>query len=102
MTRPLSSRSLGAALLLSLALGSALTGCGALGGGQPELWETDELSVGSERILWECTVFTLEKDGFPVGTGLDPTTLTATSGWKNSLAPFKAQGWRERAYVRYP
>ena len=36
-----------------------------------------------------------------MGSHLDPTTLTATSGWRNSLAPFKGKGRRERAEVRY-
>lgn len=67
----------------------------------PPMWQVDEIEVPSERLLWEVTVFALEKEKFPLGTHLDPTTLTAVSGWRNSLAPFKGKGRRERAEVRY-
>lgn len=67
----------------------------------PAVWKVDEIQVPSERLLWEVTVFALEKEQFPVGSRLDPTTLTAVSGWRNSLAPFKGKGRRERAEVRY-
>lgn len=67
----------------------------------PPAWQVDEIEVPSERLLWEVTVFALEKEQFPVGSRLDPTTLTAISGWRNSLAPFKGKGRRERAEVRY-
>ena len=67
----------------------------------PPVWQVDEIEVPSERLLWEVTVFALEKEKFPLGTRLDPTTLTAISGWRNSLAPFKGKGRRERATVRY-
>jgi hypothetical protein len=67
----------------------------------PPVWQVDEIEVPSERLLWEVTVFALEKEKFPLGTRLDPSTLTAISGWRNSLAPFKGKGRRERAEVRY-
>lgn len=67
----------------------------------PPMWQVDEIEVPSERLLWEVTVFALEKEKFPVGSRLDPSTLTAISGWRNSLAPFKGKGRRERAEVRY-
>jgi hypothetical protein len=66
-----------------------------------EVWVADEVTVASDRLLWEVTRFSLEKGGYPVGSGMDPTTLVATSGWKTSLAPFRGKGWRERAQVRY-
>lgn len=67
----------------------------------PPQWQSDEIQVPSERLLWEVTVFALEKERYPVGTQLDPSTLTAISGWRNSLAPFKGKGRRERAEIRY-
>lgn len=86
------------ALLLVLALCS----CQAFTpSGLPERWVGAELSVGSERILWEVTVLSLEKHGFPMGTGLDPAGMQGSSGWQNNLAPFRGQGYRERAHVRY-
>lgn len=67
----------------------------------PPVWKVEEIEVPSERLLWEVTVFALEKEKFPVGSRLDPTQLTALSGWRNSLAPFKGKGRRERAEIRY-
>jgi hypothetical protein len=64
-------------------------------------WQNDELSATSEHVLWEVTVLALEKEGYPVGSGLDPATLIATSGWKISLAPFKGKGWQAQAQVKY-
>ncbi len=87
-------------LLASLLL--ALASClGTSGSSNPELWQTGEVTTASERILWEVTVLSLEKHGFPVGTGVDPTTMEATSGWRYNLAPFRGQGFRQRAIVRY-
>jgi hypothetical protein len=96
MTSPARRLFLLAALVLSFALGACQTSKR-----YPPQWSTSEIEVPSERLLWEVTVFALEKERFPVGTQLDPTTLTAVSGWRNSLAPFKGKGRRERAEVRY-
>lgn len=95
--------SLAARLLLALAcltLALAHSSCASTKR-HPPVWQVDEIEVPSERLLWEVTVFALEKERFPLGTRLDPTTLTAVSGWRNSLAPFKGKGRRERAEVRY-
>jgi len=64
-------------------------------------WVSDEITVVSERILWEVTVLSLQKHDFPIGSGVDPTTMRAVTGWRNDLAPFRGQGFRERAHVRY-
>jgi len=52
-------------------------------------------------VLWTCAGMALQKQGFPVGTGADPTTLEMTSGWKTSLAPFRGEGFREQAHVKF-
>lgn len=64
-------------------------------------WKKDVIEVPSDRLLWTVAVFALEKEGFPVGSELDPTTLTAVSGWRYSLAPFRGQGRRQRAELRF-
>ena len=46
-------------------------------------------------------MLSLEKLGFPVGSGLDPATLTAVTGWQNSLAPFRGRGYRRQAEVHF-
>jgi hypothetical protein len=71
------------------------------GSGFPEQWQSSEITTASERILWEVTVLSLQKHDFPVGTGVDPTTMEAVTGWQNNLAPFRGQGYRQRAHVRY-
>lgn len=86
--------------LLLLCLGAAfLAGCSTTPKIDPE-WVSDEFSAASERVLWQVTRMTLEKEGFPVGEGLDPSTLIATTGWRLDLAPFRGQGFREQARVR--
>jgi hypothetical protein len=42
----------------------------------------------------------LAKQKFPLGAGVDQNARVATSGWKNSLAPFKGKGYRQRARFR--
>jgi hypothetical protein len=67
---------------------------------KPE-WSAGELSAPSERILWQVTVMALEKHKFPIGADIDPVAMEAISGWRNQLQPFRRQGYRERAHVRY-
>ena len=67
---------------------------------RPE-WTAGEVSAPSERILWQVTVLALEKHQFPMGTDIDPVAMEAVSGWRNQLQPFRRQGYRERAHVRY-
>ena len=67
----------------------------------PEQWQTDEVGAPSENVVWMCAGMALQKQGFPVGTGADPTTLVMTSGWKTSLAPFRGEGWREQAQIKF-
>jgi hypothetical protein len=87
-----------ATLLALLLLGACATTSGSEDEGA---WVSDEISVVSERILWEVTVLSLQKHDFPIGSGVDPTTMRAVTGWRNDLAPFRGQGFRERAHVRY-
>lgn len=83
---------------VAIALAAFLPGCATT---TPAQWQSASVAVGNERLLLEVTEIALRKTGFPVGAGLDPTHLRATSGWKISLAPFKGKGWRERATVQY-
>ena len=64
-------------------------------------WLKDSVEAASERVLWDVTRLALEKTGFPLGVGLDPSKLTATSGWHTSLAPFRRKGFREQCEVHY-
>jgi hypothetical protein len=78
----------------------ALAGCRS-GPKHPPQWQRSSVHSGSERILWQVTALALAKEGFPTGSGLDPTTLTAISGWRNDLSPFRGKGYREQAQVRF-
>lgn len=68
---------------------------------EPEApWAGRELAAPSENIAWTVCTMALAKSGFPVGTGADPSTLTIVSGWKTQLAPFRGDGFRERAHLK--
>jgi len=88
-------------------LASLLLACCALGAAceavnqYPPVWQTDQVATDSQRVLWEVTAMSFQKHGFPTGTGLDPATMVAISGWKYDLAPFRGQGFRERAHVTF-
>jgi len=64
-------------------------------------WVSGDVRAGSERVVWEATRMGLEKNDFPVGAGLDPAHMSAVSGWRHSLAPFRGKGFRERCYVNW-
>ena len=88
------------ALLLLVSLLFGLGACQSKPKFEPA-WQDAEIEVPSARLLWEVAVFALEKEGFPVGSEMDPTTLTAISGWRYSLAPFRGQGRRQRAEILF-
>ena len=63
-------------------------------------WQVVEVAAPSERILWEMTRLALIKLGYPVGSGFDPTSLVASSGWRNELSPFSGEGYRIQAQLK--
>lgn len=87
--------------LLLLAFVPLLLPCCQSGRKHPPQWQTREIEVPTDRLLWEVTAFALQKEGFPVGSQMDPATLTAVSGWRYDLAPFRGAGYRERAEIRF-
>lgn len=90
-------RTAAALLLASCVLGGACQ----VAKKHPQVWQVDEIATDSQRVLWEVTAMSFQKHGFPTGTGLDPATMVATSGWKYDLAPFRGQGFRERAHIEF-
>jgi hypothetical protein len=88
------------AVVLAALLCAALSACESTEKYPPQ-WRVEEIDVPSDRLLWEVVVFALEKEGYPTGTDLDPTSLEAISGWRYSLAPFRGQGRRERAHILF-
>ncbi len=63
-------------------------------------WTEGELTAPTDTVLWKITLASCQKMGFPLGAGLDPTTMEITTGWKTDLHPFKGQGYRTRAVVK--
>jgi hypothetical protein len=65
------------------------------------VWVEGEIESPSTHLVWQVSLVALQKAGYPVGAEVDPTTLRAISGWKQSLAPFRGQGSREQAEVTF-
>ena len=87
---------------LLLALLSALSLLGSCITSTPENWVPADVPTVSTPRLWEVTRMAMEREGFPITrVGFEPTTKTAVSGWKMDLHPFRGNGIRERAEVRY-
>lgn len=63
-------------------------------------WVETTAVAPSESVVWEVALQALAKQKFPLGAGVDQGARVATTGWKNSLAPFKGQGYRQRARLR--
>lgn len=85
--------------LTVLACASLATGCFSTG--PKAQWVSREIACPSEQVLWEFLLLSLTKTGFPIGIGTDPAGRKLDSGWNMSLAPFKGEGWREKASVEY-
>ncbi len=64
-------------------------------------WVGGEVEAPSERVVREMITTSLGQLGYPLGSGMDPVTQTATSGWKTSLHPFHKRGHRLQAEIRY-
>ncbi len=93
-----------AALLVALcvfAFGLLPLACKGPGKPPPASWQSSQVEASSENVLWLMTRNAFDRLGYPVGGGLDPVALTAVSGWRVSLAPFRGQGQRHRAEIRY-
>jgi hypothetical protein len=69
-------------------------------GGEPK-WVEATVEPPNETVLWQVTTYSLQKVGFPLGASLEPGRLRGVSGWHNSPAPFKSEGYRERCHVEF-
>ena len=86
-----------AVLLLPLA-----AACSSASSGPEPVWQRDEVPAASDRVLWKIALLALDKQGYPLASGLDPSAMVVTTGWKTQLAPFSGEGFRTRAEVRIP
>lgn len=70
------------------------------GSNTPDQWLTMTAKAPTEDVIWEVALLAAIDADYPLGAGVDPATRSATSGWRNSLAPFKGDGYRQRAHMR--
>jgi len=52
-------------------------------------------------VLWAVAGQEMQRLDFPVGSDADAVHNTLRSGWRTSLAPFRGEGYRVRAEMRY-
>ena len=90
------------ALVLSMCLATCLglASCNSAPK-HPPVWQNAEVAVPSENVLWAVSGQEMQYLGFPVGSDADPAALVMRSGWHMHLAPFRGQGYREKAEVRF-
>jgi hypothetical protein len=86
---------------LALVATAALAACATTPKEPDPAWRSAELTAPSRSVLWFMTASALERERYPVGSGVDPDSLEAESGWKTDLAPFSGDGVRRQAVVRY-
>jgi len=94
----------GRALLFALLLPPLALLAGACSAFQKKIepqWVEDRVPTRSESVMFEVLVMSLQKAGYPVGVGADQSKREIVSGWFRSDAPFKGDGYRQRATVRY-
>lgn len=65
-----------------------------------ERWKTIEVSVASDRMLWQLTLLSIKSLGYPLAAGSDQGSRQVESGWKTDMQPFRGDGERRRAFVR--
>jgi hypothetical protein len=82
--------------LLALAC-LALASCSTTPKEPDPSWQSDEVEVPSDDILWKVSLQSLQKMGFPLGSGLDPSSMVVVSGWRTDLQPFHKAGSRTKA-----
>jgi hypothetical protein len=79
---------------------AALASSCATGGHDPK-WIEASVETPNETVLMQVTMMSLQKVGFPIGSGFEMGKLTGISGWNISPGPFKGEGFRERCYIEY-
>ncbi|MFT5289410.1 MAG: hypothetical protein ACI8QS_002019 [Planctomycetota bacterium] len=88
-------------LTLLLSVGCLLsTGCIATNQEPDPQWHETELEAPNDRLLWKIGLQACDKMGFPMGAGLDASSMIIKTSWRTNLQPFRGEGTRERAEVR--
>lgn len=89
------------ALLALVLAASALPGCSAFQRKIDPAWSDAEVETSSETVIYEVVHMSLQKAGYPVGIGADRAERRIETGWYLSEAPFKGDGYRQKAIVEY-
>lgn len=65
------------------------------------IWQDNVVFAPSEHVLWTATLQNLYSMGYPVGSEANPATMEIVTAWKTKLAPYRGDGYRLKAEVRY-
>lgn len=87
-------------LLFALLL-PGLVGCVSSNREPDPVWQEADLDAPNDRLLWKVALRACDKMGFPLGAGLDPSTMVVETGWRTNLQPFRGEGTREKAELRF-
>jgi hypothetical protein len=75
---------------------------GCLGAPEPTPeWVEAGIESPTEQVLWDAALQALQKHDYPLGATFDRSAGYVVSGWKTSLAAFRGQGWREKAWIQF-
>jgi len=86
---------LGVVLMLALA-----TSCRSTSSADG-VWVKGNITIASERVLRQVATLALERNGYPPGTEDVGAKSTVSSGWRVELQPFKGDGTRSKAHLKY-
>jgi hypothetical protein len=67
----------------------------------PPQWVEAGIQSPTEQVLWDASLQALQKHDYPLGATFDRSAGYIVSGWKTSLAAFRGQGWREKAWIEF-
>lgn len=87
------------ALVLALCA-SLCVACAGTGSSEAD-WVEGEIAIPTERLLRQISALSLKRNGFPPGTEAAGEQTTVSSSWRVQLQPFKGEGTRTKAHVRY-
>ena len=92
-------RAAGALLVLTVPFASS--GCHLFQRRIVPRWVEARVATRSETVMYDVVHMSLHKAGYPVGIGADKAARRIVTGWYVSEAPFKGEGYRQKATVQY-
>lgn len=64
-------------------------------------WADGRVKAVNEEVLWRVTRLALQHERYPLQGRFDPNSRSTQTGWATNLAPFKGDGFRVKAEVKY-